>query len=70
MERFPSPRELAEEARRTLAAAPMSSDELFEFLVARGIIDRSGRVLVAKLFSDGAAAEPDAAPPEPAKDGE
>jgi hypothetical protein len=48
----------------------MSSDELFEFLVRRGIIDRSGRVLVAKLFSDGAAAEPAATPPEAAKNGE
>jgi hypothetical protein len=47
----------------------MSSDELFEFLVRRGIIDRSGRVLVAKLFSDGAPPESDAAPPGPSKDG-
>jgi hypothetical protein len=69
MERSPSAHELAEEARRALEAAPMSSDELFEFLVRRGIIDRSGRVLVAKLFSDGAA-EPAPTPPEAAKNGE
>ena len=70
MERYPSPKELAEEARRALEAAPMTPQEHFEFLVARGIIDRSGRVLVAKLFSDGAPPEPDAAQPEPTKDGE
>ena len=52
MDKSPSPRELAEEARRALASAPMSPREHFEFLVQQGIIDRSGRVLIAKLFGD------------------
>ena len=45
----------------------MTSEEHFEFLVARGIIDRSGRVLVAKLFGeqDGDRARPPAAPAPP-----
>ena len=30
----------------------MSPREHFEFLVQQGIIDRSGRVLVAKLFGE------------------
>ena len=46
----PTPRELAEEALEALRASPMTSDEHFEFLVEQGIIDRQGRVLVAKLF--------------------
>ena len=63
MDRAPSPKELAEEARRALAAAPMTPHEHFEFLVAHGIIDRQGRVLVAKLFSDGAETETETPPP-------
>jgi hypothetical protein len=47
----PSPKELAEEARRALAAAPkMTPLEHFEFLVKEGIIDRQGRVLCNRLF--------------------
>ncbi len=46
----PSPRELADEALAELRAAPLSPSEGFEFLVRQGIIDRSGRVLVGKLF--------------------
>lgn len=29
---------------------PMTSEEHFEFLVEKGIIDRQGRVICAKLF--------------------
>jgi hypothetical protein len=50
MNNNPSPRELADEALRALKDAPMTPGEHFEFLIEQGIIDRSGRVLVAKLF--------------------
>lgn len=53
-----TPKQLAEEARRVLEANPMTPHEHFEFLVSRGIIDRNGRVLVARLFS---APDPDEA---------
>ena len=46
----PSPRELADEALQALREAPMTPREHFEFLIQQGIIDRQGRVLVAKLF--------------------
>ena len=46
----PSPRELAEEALAALHEPPMTPHEHFEFLIQQGIIDRNGRVLVAKLF--------------------
>ncbi len=52
MDKTPSPKQLAEEARRALKEAPMTSGEHFEFLVREGIIDRSGRALVARLFGD------------------
>jgi hypothetical protein len=45
-----SPEELAKEALDALKKSPMTPEEHFEFLVKQGIIDRSGRVLVAKLF--------------------
>ena len=45
----------------------MTPEEHWEFLVARGIIDRNGRVIFQKLF--GAGAEP-AAPVLPEKNGE
>ena len=47
-----SPQELAQEALEALRTSPMTSQEHFEFLVQQGIIDRSGRVLVAKLFGE------------------
>lgn len=50
MKRPSSPKELAREALRALKEDRMSSREHFEFLVQQGIIDRNGRVLVAKLF--------------------
>jgi hypothetical protein len=52
MNRFPTPHELAVEAMAALDAAPMTPQEHFEFLVQQGIIDRSGRVLVCKLFGN------------------
>jgi hypothetical protein len=65
----PSPTELAEEARRALEAHPMTSEEHFEFLVARGIIDRTGRVLIAKLFGEKDGDLPDTSPPAPSENG-
>jgi predicted ArsR family transcriptional regulator len=47
---IPSPQELAREALKALHDSPMTTREHFEFLVQQGIIDRNGRVLVAKLF--------------------
>jgi hypothetical protein len=50
----------------------MGSREHFEFLVQQGIIDRAGRVFVAKLFGEPVNHEAtDAAPAdtEPAKEG-
>jgi hypothetical protein len=47
----PSAKEIAEEARWILAAAPkMTPLEHFEFLIAHGIIDRQGRVICNRLF--------------------
>ena len=48
MKSNPSPRELAAEALQALREAPMTPHEHFEFLIQQGIIDRTGRVLVAK----------------------
>jgi len=50
MKNNPSPRELADEARQALRASPLTPSEGFEYLIKHGIIDRSGRVLVCKLF--------------------
>jgi hypothetical protein len=50
MKNNPSPRELADEARQALRASRLTPREGFEYLIKRGIIDRSGRVLVCKLF--------------------
>ena len=72
MEKAPTPQELAEEALRALKGAPMSPHEHFEFLVRQGIIDRSGRVLVARLFGEAAApvaTSPEPGSPDPAKNG-
>jgi len=69
----PSPKEIAEEARRILKENPMTPHELFEFLVEKGIIDRKGRVLVMKLFGGNNDQEdntPEPTPPDPAKNGE
>ncbi len=66
MKNNPTPRELADEALEALRASPMTSDEHFEFLVQQGIIDRSGRVLVAKLFGEQADQEQPHAPAGPA----
>ncbi|GEM_PF-4322857 len=70
MKSNPSPRELADEALQALREAPMTPHDHFEFLIQQGIIDRNGRVLVAKLFgaepskaTDGMA-EPPAPPPQ------
>jgi hypothetical protein len=52
MEMIPTPQQLAEEALRALKDSPMTAEEHIEFLVQQGIIDRSGRVLVNKLFGD------------------
>ena len=52
MERIPTPRELAEEARRALAANPMTSRERWEFLIQQGIIDSEGRVICNRLFGE------------------
>src|SRR5215213_9477901 len=60
-----SARELAEEARRALEAAPMTSDELFEFLVTHGIIDRSGRLLGQRLFGEMEPGQSETAAPPP-----
>lgn len=54
MNRASTPQELAQEALRALQDAPMGPEEDFEFLVQQGIIDRSGRVLIARLFGEGA----------------
>lgn len=48
--RFPTPRELAEEALRTLREHPMTPQEHWEFLIREGIIDREGKVLVCRYF--------------------
>jgi hypothetical protein len=50
MNNLPTPQELAQEALAALDASPMSPRDHFEFLIQSGIIDRNGRVLVAKLF--------------------
>ncbi len=65
MDRPPSAKELAEEARRVLEENPMSPEEHFEFLVQQGIIDRNGRVLVMKLFGGGNDQQPPPEPPPP-----
>lgn len=52
MDSFPTTKQLVEEARRALAANPMTPRELFDFLVQQGIIDRDGRVLVQRLFGN------------------
>jgi len=57
---YPSPTELGREALEALRNKPMTPDELFEFIVQEGIIDRQGRVICAKLF--GANREIPAAP--------
>ncbi len=63
MDRYPSPRELAEEARRALEAAPpMTSRERWEFLIQQGIIDENGRVLVNRLFGGQDEAQTDTTP--------
>ncbi len=70
MNKYQSPKELAEEARRVLKENPMTPDELFELLVEKGIIDRQGRVLVMKLFggnNDRQAESPESPPPDSAK---
>ena len=70
MEHIPSPRELAEKARRVLEAAPMTSREHWEFLIQQGIIDRDGRVLVNRLFGEQHADQTDATtPPAPSGNG-
>ena len=50
MNRYPSPRELAEEGLKALRETRMTPHEHIEFLVRHGIIDRTGRVLCNKLF--------------------
>jgi hypothetical protein len=50
MNTYPSARELGEEALRVLKENPMTPQEHFEFLIKHGIIDRTGRVLVNRLF--------------------
>jgi hypothetical protein len=49
---MPTSKELAREALEALKSEQMTSSEHFELLVRKGIIDRKGRVLVAKLFGD------------------
>jgi hypothetical protein len=67
MNRYPTARELGEEALRIIKADTMTPLERFEFLIQKGIIDRNGRVLVNRLFGatkpespgpNGAAADP------------
>ena len=73
MKSNPSPREPADEALQALREAPMTPHEHFEFLIQQGIIDRQGRVLVAKLFgangdqASQATVPPNAAPSDSAK---
>jgi hypothetical protein len=50
MNNFPTARDLADAARQALKDSRMNPQEHIEFLVEQGIIDRCGRVLVAKLF--------------------
>jgi hypothetical protein len=59
----PSPKQLAEEARRILAENPMTPREHLEFLIEKGIIDREGRVLCNRLFGGQDADQADATPP-------
>ena len=65
MNEYLSPRKLAERARRVLDSNPMTSEEHWEFLIARGIIDRNGRVLVGGLFSEDTSRQEPAAPGVP-----
>ena len=53
----PSPQELAREALEFLKRNPMTSKEHIKFLIKEGIIDRTGRVICAKLFGEGAKQE-------------
>jgi hypothetical protein len=48
----------ADEADEALRTSPMAPRQHFEFLVEKGIIDRTGRVLVAKLFGSNGAQTP------------
>jgi hypothetical protein len=66
MENAPTPEQLAEEAWAAFRKTPLTAQERFEFLVGRGIIDRQGRVLVAKLFGE---AGEEAVPPTNATNG-
>jgi hypothetical protein len=63
MNRYPSPRELAEEMLQALRETRMSPHEHIEFLIREGIIDRNGRVLVNKLFGGKPQDETNGAPP-------
>jgi hypothetical protein len=55
-------KQLAREIREALENDPMTDDELFEFIVQEGIIDRQGRVICGKLFGAGANQETPADP--------
>src|SRR5687768_13220295 len=59
MNRYLSPKELAEEARRAFAANPMTPEEHWEFLIREGLIDRNGRVLCNRLFGERTVKQPD-----------
>lgn len=63
---IPSPEELAKEALEAIASDTRTPEEHFENLVKKGIIDRNGRVICAKLFGKGPEQE---APSVPAKNG-
>lgn len=67
MNHYPTTKELAEESLRILEENPMTSREHFEFLVREGIIDREGRVLVCRYFSQGEPS-PEADTPPPSSD--
>jgi hypothetical protein len=73
MSKFRTTKELAEEALRILKENPETSHEHWERLVRQGIIDREGRVLVCRYFSQGEpspeAETPPAPPPEPPRNG-
>lgn len=67
MNHYPTTTELAEEALRILKESPETPHERFERLVRHGIIDREGRVLVCRYFSQGSPPDADTPPPPPSE---
>jgi hypothetical protein len=68
MNKYPTTTELAQDALRVLKESPETPREHFERLVRNGIIDREGRVLVCRYFSQGSLPDTDT-PPDSSKNG-